>query len=86
VKKTESIDNWTHKWPTEPGMYWFYGFCWRKMRDEPEEPEMYLVKVRKISNGLMCITDGHFIYKAEGAEGMWLKAELPEPPKEIKTR
>ena len=26
------------------------------------------------------------IYKAEGAEGMWLKAGLPTPPTEVKAR
>jgi len=77
---------WQTEWPTESGVYWFYGWCWEKhsARERVEEPEMHLVSVRVMSNGVSCVTNGHFLYKAEGAEGMWLKAELPEPPREIK--
>lgn len=80
------MDNWQHEWPTKSGMYWFYGFCWGKIGNKLEEPEMHLVDVRKISNGIMCVTNGHFLYKAGGAEGVWLKAILPIPPEEVKAR
>ena len=81
------MNNWQHEWPTKPGMYWFYGWCFKKSPfKDVEEPEMYLVIARKISNGMMYVTNGHFLHKQEGAEGMWSEATLPIPPKEIKAR
>lgn len=77
---------WQDEWPTEPGYWWFYGWCWRKVKDRPEEPEMHLVEVRKAMNGFMRVTNGHFLYKDEGAEGKWMKAELPTPPQGMKAR
>ena len=81
------MNNWQTEWPTEPGTYWFYGWCFKKSPlRKTEEPKMHLISVHKISNGTTYITNRHFLYKEEGAEGMWLKAELPTPPKEVKAR
>ena len=81
------MNNWQTGWPTETGMYWFHGWCFKKSPfKDTEEPKMHLVVVHKIHNGVIRMTEGHFLYKVEGAEGMWLKAELPTPPKEVKAR
>jgi len=81
---------WQREWPTdESGMWWFYGWTYKKLRsgDKLEEPRLYLVRMRKLKDSrMMYVTDGHFLYKAEGAEGMWLKAELPATPEEVKPR
>lgn len=72
---------WSEDWPTEPGYYWFYGWCfraWHGTRNEP--PKLHFVQVRRIANGLALVTDGHFLYKAEGGEGLWAPATLPELP------
>lgn len=68
---------WTIAWPEEPGYYWFYGWCFR---DRSREPELHFVRVRKIVNGVVRITDGHFLYKQEGAYGMWTKIKFPDLP------
>ena len=69
--------NWIYDWPIESGFYWFFGWCFRN-RDRA--PELHFVKVRKISNGMCYITNGHFLYKAEGAEGVWQLVKLPILP------
>lgn len=50
--------------------------------------ETHLVRIRKISNGLMAVTDGRFMSlkpfdkekKQEGYLGFWKKADLPTTP------
>lgn len=70
---------WTKTWPKKPGHYWFYGYRFRKEPDD--KPEMNLVEVAFSGNNIpMYITKGHFLYKNEGAEGLWATAILPEPP------
>ncbi len=78
-------EDWTKDWPTEPGYYWFYGWCfrqWGETRDRP--PEWHFVKVRRTANSLALITDGHFLHKAEGGEGRWIPANMPKPPVQLK--
>ena len=73
---------WTRTWPTEPGWYWFYGWCWKLLAGESE---MHLVKVRTDgSEKPFHVTNGHFLWKGEGADGWWQKAILPDPPEEVK--
>lgn len=74
-------DDWSEEWPTEPGRYWFYGYKWKPFTSDMDKPpEMFLVKVRDGGNGVMRVTDGHFLYKAEGGRGLWTPAVLPEIP------
>lgn len=68
--------DWTRKWPIIPGIYWFFGWCWKQDRGQAKS---HLVQVRKVVNGCMYVTNGHFIYKAEGADGLWAKADIPKP-------
>ena len=70
---------WTAEWPTQNGHYWFYGWCWKS---EANKPEMHFVRVGAIATPgkFAYVTNGHFLFVGEGAEGKWLKAELPEPP------
>ena len=70
------MEQWTREWPTTPGYYWFHGWCFR---DRSHSPETHLVRVVKSATGYLMVTDGHFLFKAEGGEGFWLKAELPVP-------
>ena len=73
-----SKENWTAIWPKEPGEYWFYGWCFR---DRSRLKKIRLVEAYKNKAGQMSyVTEGHFLYKADGAEGWWTPAELPEPP------
>jgi hypothetical protein len=75
------MTEWTAEWPTESGRYWFYG--WRFMPAYDRSPELSLVEIWKSpSGGLLYVTGGHFLYKEEGARGVWQKAILPELPPE----
>lgn len=70
---------WTTAWPKEKGTYWFFGQCFGD-----GDIKMHLVEVWKDGTGSFAyVTDGHFLYKSEGANGLWTKAELPEPPHTI---
>ena len=69
---------WTKEWPTESGFYWFYGFLWSRM--DGDKPHLVSVEVRPISNGIMYVAKGSFIYKREKHIGFWHKADLPELP------
>ena len=71
---------WHDEWPTKSGYYWLYGWCWKMEWDRPAR--LFFVQVKEITNGVVYITNGHFIYKTEGAKGVWLPIEPPELPKE----
>lgn len=85
---------WTADIPNDPGFYWFWGDLIRGgmgqdyNNPDPVKPEINLVDVRRISNGLMGVSRGHFVNlqkfcrsgRCEGVCGYWLKAELPLPP------
>lgn len=65
---------WSSEWPTEPGRYWFYGYLWGEAK-----PEMFMIEVWKISNGVSYVTKGTFIYKND-AIGLWSRANVLLPP------
>lgn len=70
--------DWSKEWPILPGFYWFYGW---PFGIDKYDPELHFVKV--IYDSLkkpIYITNGHFLYKSEGACGIWKIAELPELP------
>ena len=72
-------DDWTKEWPTERGWYWFYGQTSKMVWDM--RPEYIPVKVRKDGTGKpICVGNGHFLYKAEGARGLWTPMVTPTPP------
>jgi len=71
--------NWTSEWPTEPGHYWFYGWCFSD-RDRPAR--FHYTTVGKTPRGVCYVADGYFLYKAEGAEGVWQEVQFPELPEE----
>jgi len=72
-------NKWSTEWPTEVGLYWFYGELYRPLSCRPK-PELELVSARKISNGYMYVANGQFVGQ-EGMQGLWQKAQLPELPK-----
>lgn len=75
------IAEWKAEFPTEEGLYWFYGkrFGNTKLhQDKP--PELVVVKVQKIANGVMYVAEGHFMFKSEPTEFFFQKIELPQLP------
>jgi len=71
---------WTKEWPTESGLYWFYGFLWYQHYRDGDNPKLVSVEAKPASNGIMYVAKGTFIYKIEGHMGFWRKADLPELP------
>lgn len=67
------MEEWTEIWPVEPGHYWFFGWC---------SESLVLVKVSRTMNSIAYVGDGCFIYRGEGALGLWKRAELPGLPVE----
>lgn len=71
---------WQNEWPTEPGLYFFYGWMWDK---EPgkREPQWSIVSVEELPReGLSYICNGSFMYKSENHTGKWLKVLVPSEP------
>jgi hypothetical protein len=92
--KNTKID-WSSSPPEGPGEYWFFGDPYKGQMgidyqdDAPSvKPKMYLVQVRKISNGFLGVTEGQIIplekfvksKSRHGYVGYWGKMELPNPP------
>jgi hypothetical protein len=75
---------WTSKWPTKPGRYWFYGWPYGRpyevISNKPIPPELNHVDVWKVSNGLAYVRDGNFWDKNQGAVGLFIPAGLPVLP------
>ena len=78
MKEIATENEWTPDWPTKPGWYWFYGHKYGEDR-----VSMSVVRVDKISNGLMHVIDGAFMYKQEKHRGVFQRMSTPVVPVEI---
>lgn len=74
----EGRRRWATGWPSKTGTYWLYGWVWD--REKAFRPRMYFVEVNRISNGVVAITQGNFLYQSDVTEGYWLRAATPAPP------
>lgn len=79
------FENWTREWPNEKGLFWFWGYRYGKISCGRKcEKEMQLCDNRKISNGFILKDgNGQFMYKSEVEDAYFMKAILPEPPRDI---
>ena len=75
TEKVSESAYWQEVWPSQDGYWWFYG-----KRFQNSKVEWHFVKVIKTAkpNVFAYITDGHFLYKEEGAVGRWMKVQFPE--------
>lgn len=64
---------WTNKWPKKVGWYWIYGEIYK----DDEKPELCVLNVWKVSNGLAYVRNGSFYFKSEAGKVYFQK--LPEP-------
>lgn len=73
------MTEWTKEWPVERGWYWFYGQTSKRVWDM--RPEYLPVLVRKDGTGKpFYVGGGRFLYKGEGARGLWTPMITPKPP------
>lgn len=70
---------WSSEWPTEPGWYWFYG-NYAGERASGMKPMLRPMEARQISNGIMYIGWGTFLYKHEFGTAQFLPLTEPQPP------
>lgn len=83
----KNFENWTHKIPTKPGTYWFFGErygrnSYSKERGDLPRLELMLCAINKIHNGTLLVGNGQFIYEKElGDYWFFKKADKPDLPK-----
>jgi hypothetical protein len=81
LKHTETTVNdegWQSEWPQEPNTaWWFVG--WRFGKDWDCKPEVALVWVVGLADNISYIAEGNFLYKSEGAIGVFKKALVEIP-------
>ena len=74
--------NWFKEFPTEEGLYWFYGYRYGKIScGMKTKPELLLLRVSK--NGLgnyLYVSEGTFMFESEVEEPHFIKASLPVIP------
>ncbi len=76
------MSKWTTKFPTEPGLYWFYSYRYGKIScGQESKPELMLAKLRTIGNGTMLIADGQFVDESEVEQAHFMKCVPPKLPK-----
>ena len=65
---------WNPEWPRQAGLYWFYGLRFR----DNAEAQLYVARVHVSAAGdPFYVCEGSFLYKAEGAVGLWALIDLP---------
>lgn len=75
------MNKWTTKFPTEPGLYWFYGYRYGKISCGSEcDPELMLAQVITISDGTMVIANGQFVQEKEVEQAHFMKCVPPKFP------
>ena len=72
------MSKWAKEFPQEEGWYWFYGdpFIPECHRDRYKF-KLYMVRARKISNGMMYVANGNF-FENRLNWGYWQKTDAPE--------
>ena len=66
---------WQGEWPTETGFWWLFGKAYKNDKDG-----WYFVRVNETATpgSFAYITNGHLLYKAEGAGGLWTRVQFPK--------
>lgn len=76
-------DDWTEIVPQEEGDYYFYGDISFKKDDPNFNPELSILHIYKISNGMMYVIAGNFFHpKKDGSHegyGKFKKVDFEKP-------
>lgn len=76
------MTQWTAEWPTEEGWYWFYGKRFGSSSTKMLQPVEVILAGRGDTSHLVYINSGNFMYKQEGARGLWMPLAPPPVPEE----
>jgi len=77
-KKVISTEGWTKGLPQKEGHYWLYGYRYGEVScGTANKPELLLAQVYKISNGLLIVADGQFVYGGEMEKAWHREATIP---------
>lgn len=77
------MDKWIEGLPDIPGFYWLYSYRYGKNENSmhgPNDPELILIEVVEIANGVLIIGDGQFVSKTEVEQPHYQPAVLPTLP------
>lgn len=76
------VGEWTTEWPTEEGLYWFYGWMFgRRLEKSPKLDIIKTIRLGSAEKGSMTyISNGSFVYESEGGEGYFQKMTQPVLP------
>lgn len=98
IVESEAPPEWTTEAPNSTGHYWFFGeglmgeMGCDYYPDRIHKPCLQLVKVVQASNGLIAITEGHFMQlkkfdvqkqHSRGYLGYWKPADMPDIPEDV---
>ena len=70
------MTEWTKEWPTKRGWYWLYGQTTWDMQLEYVPVQVW----KNATDKPTYVAGPQFLYKAEGARGLWTRMIMPDPP------
>ena len=75
-------DVWSTDFPTEEGLFWFYGYRWGKISvGQEQKPTLTMVSVKLNAHKQpMYIADGGFMHESEVECPHFTPVNLPEVP------
>ena len=74
---------WQDEWPREEGLWWFYGWRFKKspFSKAEEPPRLHVVSVGLSGNNVFMYTcEGAYLNKRLGSTGKWAKLIMPNLP------
>lgn len=74
----EHLKEWSKVFPTEPGLYWFWGYRYGKKAGD--DPELTLLLVTPCANGMLSIADAQFMWESEVEEAFFMPVDVPDLP------
>lgn len=65
--------DWRSEFPTEPGVYWFWG---HRFKGDEEERLLYVTVKSNSSGNIFVIANDNFMFKSEVGKGLFAKINL----------
>lgn len=78
-------NNWTPNWPTEPGLYWHYGWYSKTNQKRKHDPKLIMFEYDGHSRDKdwdYVIANDCTYSRRKFGDGLWLRVEEPDLPVE----